>query len=163
MRCQDFERLILEAGDRALSREELLLVEDHLAHCSACAAFKEFWHNIRADLERAPKTELPASLETRVRSLCHAEISGGRAGRKQAALSRDASVPRPIWAALAVLTALTLVFLVGGIEDFSRSREVTVEIILLLILILQNGLTLFFAPVIMRRRRLPHMELEVIK
>lgn len=158
MRCQDVERLMLEAGDRDPSREELLIIEDHLVHCAACAAFMEDWQNIRANLEKAPKPELPLSLETRVRSLCHDEIEARRAVQKQPDFSRDASVPWPIWAALAVLTGLTLALVIHAIEEFSRSREVTLEIVLLLALILQNGLTLFFVPVIMRRRRLSHVE-----
>jgi anti-sigma factor RsiW len=154
---------MLEAGDRLSSREELLVVEDHLAQCAACSAFKEFWENIRAELEKAPKPELPAALESRVRSLCLAEIIAGDTGKKRPARPRDASVPWPVWTALAVLTALTVALLVGGVEEFSRSREVTVEILFLLVLILQNGLTLFFMPVIMRRRRLTDLELGLIE
>jgi len=154
---------MLDGEDRILSREELLAIEDHLAQCAACSAFKEFCENVRADLEKAPQAELPAALETRVRSLCHAEISAVRAGRKQLAASREASVPRPIWVAVAFLTVLTVALLVGAIEEFSRSKEVTAVTALLLILILQNGRTLFFAPVIMRRRRLTDMDIEFIK
>jgi hypothetical protein len=154
---------MLEAGDRVLSREEQLSIEDHLAHCPGCAFFKEFLADVRSCLEKASKPELPADVDAQVRSLCCAEISRRHPGQKQAALSRDASVPWPIWAALAVLTALTLAFLIPGIEEFSKSQELTAEIILLLILILQNGLTLFLAPVIMRRRRLIHMELGQVK
>jgi hypothetical protein len=155
---------MVDSGDRDLSREELLKVEDHLAQCASCAAFKEFWLNIRADIEKAPKAGLPGPLDSRVQSLCHAEIAGARADQSRPDLAREGVlVPRPIWAALALLTALTLALLVGGIEEFSRSREVTPEIVLLAALILQNGLTLFFAPVIVRRRRLDDMEIGLIK
>ena len=152
--------MMIEAEEGILSREERLMVEEHLAQCAGCSAFKGFWENIRADLEKAPQAELPASLETRVRSLCHAEISAAPTGRKQPAPSRDVLVPWPIWIAVAFLTVLTVALLVGAIEEFSRSREVTAETALLLILILQNGLTLFFAPVVMRRRRLPIWKLD---
>jgi hypothetical protein len=155
---------MVDAGDRELSREECLLLEEHAAQCAACSGLKEFWGNIRADIKKAPKAGLPESLESRVRSLCHAEIGAAQAGRSRQDLSSEAvPVPRPIWAALAVLTALTLTLLVGGIEEFSRSKEVTVEIVLLAALILQNGLTLFFAPVIMRRRGLGDMGIGWIK
>jgi anti-sigma factor RsiW len=155
---------MVEAGDRELSREELLMVEDHLAQCPACTALKEFWQNIRAGLEKAPKAGIPAPLESRVRSLCHAEISALRAGQTQPDLSsKSAPVPWTIWAALAVLTGLTLALLVGGIEQFSRTREVTRGVLLLLILVLQNGLTLFFAPLVMRRQRLTNMHMGLIK
>jgi len=154
---------MLEAEEGVLSGEERLIIEGHLAQCPACSAIKEVWENIRADLERMPQAELPDSLESRIRTLCHDEINAGWASQKQAVPSRDASVPWPIWVAFAVLTMLTVALIIHGIEEFSKSREVTAEILLLLTLVLQNGLTLFFTPVVMRSRRLAPQEFGLIR
>jgi DNA-directed RNA polymerase specialized sigma24 family protein len=62
--------------------------------------------------------------------------------------------PWPIWAALAVLTGLTLCFLIPGLAGFRQSQKLTLETALVLLVILQNALMLFFAPLLMRRGRL---------
>jgi anti-sigma factor RsiW len=154
MRCQDIERLILEEGERALSPEERAAVEAHLAVCAGCERFSVFWRDLAVRLDRGRAPELTPDLAEKVRAAAHAEIYsrlGERTGR--AARTSSAPVPALIWAALAVITVLTVGFLLPGIEEFLQNPRLSFETALVLILLLQNALTLFFAPVLMRRRQ----------
>jgi hypothetical protein len=55
--------------------------------------------------------------------------------------------------ALLVLTGLTLCFLIPGLEEFRQSQKLTLGTALVLLVILQNALMLFFTPLLMRRGR----------
>ena len=152
MRCQDFERLILEAGEKKLDSEEQLALEQHLDQCSACARFRDSWEDLYISLQKTPSPPLPPELEQKVRLACYEELGARRMRRARPRRARaGVHVPWPIWVALAILTALTAAFLVPGIEGFLRDQKFTLEAVLVLGIILQNALMLFFAPVILRR------------
>ena len=155
MRCQDFERLMLESGERELLREECLALEEHLETCTDCAAFRSFCGGLRSRLKEATGLTISAELSDSVRLLCRAELdflSRSRPGQDFG--RRAAAVPWPVLAALLVLTGLTLVLLIPGLEDFRQSQKLTLGTALVLLVILQNALMLFFAPLLMRRDRI---------
>jgi len=155
MRCQDFERLMLESDDRELLREERPALEEHLEGCSKCAAFRSFRGSLREQLREAAGPALPDELSDRVRLRCRAELDSlARTRAGQDFGRRPAAVPWPIWAALLVLTGLTLVFLVPGLEEFRQSQKLTLGAIVALLVILQNALMLLCTPLLMRRGRL---------
>jgi anti-sigma factor RsiW len=152
MRCQDVERLILET--RELDGRERAAVEAHQAQCSKCASFGAFWQGLHAGFGKAPAAKLPADLAERVRLAAHAKIlvrPGGRAAR--ARKETRPAVPGFIWAAFAAITVLTLGFLIPGVQDFVENQKLTLGTALVLILLLQNTLTLLLAPVVLRRPR----------
>jgi hypothetical protein len=157
MRCQDFERLMLESGERELLREERRALEEHLETCPDCAAFRSFRGGLRSRLREAAGPALSVELSNNVRLRCRAELnslSRSRAGQDFG--RRPAAVPWAVLAALLVLTGLTLVFLIPGLEEFRQSQKLTLGTVLVLLVILQNALMLFFAPLLMRRGRLSH-------
>jgi anti-sigma factor RsiW len=152
MRCQDVERLILE--DRGLGLEDRAKVDAHLAGCVRCSDWREFWATLRESVPGSPAPELPPRLAERVRQAAHAAIlsrSGG--GPSRARAHARPAVPVFIWAAFAAITVLTLGFLMPGVRDFIDNQKLTLGTALVLILILQNTVTLFFAPVVLRRER----------
>jgi len=153
MRCQDIARLMLEASERELDREERLAVDRHLAQCAACASLRDYWKEVQFSLQNEPVPSLPFALEERVRLACHEELNSKLHLQTRPALrAPSAPVPWPIWAALAALILLTLAFLIPCIEEFLEKQSFSLRTVLVLVLILQNSLMLFFAPVIMRRR-----------
>lgn len=155
MRCQDFERLILESSQRELLPEERLALEEHLERCPDCASFRGFWGDLRSRLREATGPTLSAQLSDNVRLRCRAELELKLRSHRKPALSKGpAEVPWPIWAALFVLTGLTLCFLIPGLEEFRQSQELTLGAVLALVVILQNALMLFASPLLMRRGRL---------
>jgi hypothetical protein len=146
---------MLESSERELLREERLTLEEHLEACSDCAAFLSFRGGLRSCLREASGPELTSDLSDQVRLRCRAELdslSRARAGRDSG--TPPAAVPWPILAALVVLTGLTLTFLIPGLEEFRQSQKLTLGMVLVLLVILQNALMLFFAPLLMRRGRL---------
>jgi anti-sigma factor RsiW len=152
MRCQDVERLI--PASRELSSEERAAVEAHLASCARCSSLHEFWPELQAGVRLAGAPQLPSDLAERVRRAGHAEILSRLAERPGPSRAEErATVPGFIWAAFAAITVLTLAFLLPGLEEFQQSERLTLGTGLGLLLLLQNALTLLFAPVVMRPRR----------
>ena len=142
MRCQDAERLILESG--GLGPEERSKLDAHLARCTRCLDFREFWRTLQGRVSNTAPAGAPSGLAERVRRAAHAELHSGAAGP---------AVPGFVWAALAALTILTVGILIPGVQEFVENQKLTVGTGLVLALILQNTLTLFFAPVVLRRGR----------
>jgi Putative zinc-finger len=155
MRCQDFERLILESDERELLLEERLALEAHLETCSGCSAFQTFRASLRRQLREASGPALSDELSDSIRVRCLAELdslSRARAGRNSG--RPPAGVPWPIWGALLVLTGLTVLFLIPGLEEFRQSQKLTLGTIIALLVILQNAVMLMCTPLLMRRGRL---------
>jgi hypothetical protein len=136
---------MLEKSERARTPEEQRTLEAHLESCPDCVAFRDFREGLRVAREKAPVPELDAGLAEKVRLRCHAELD-------TKAVRRSAGVPRSIWAAFCILTVITVGFFIPQIQEFFTTKEFTPAIGLLLIIILQNAVMLFFAPVIMRRQ-----------
>jgi anti-sigma factor RsiW len=149
MRCQDVERLMIETTEEERSSEQRPALESHLETCPACSAFRDFRNTLRSALENTTAPDLDADLAERVRLRCHA-------GLAQESSRKQAGVPWSIWAAFGVLTVITLGFFIPQITEFFATREFTAEIGLLLFIILQNAVMLFFAPIIMRRQGAGH-------
>ena len=152
MRCQDVERLILESS--GLGPEERSKLDAHLARCARCSDFREFWRALQGRVSDPAPAGAPSGLAERVRRAAHAELRSGPAGEaSRAPADAGPAVPGFVWAALAAITFLTLGFLIPGVQDFVENQKLTLGTGLVLVLILQNTLTLFFAPVVLRRRR----------
>ena len=155
MRCQDFERLMLEAKEREPLREERIALEKHLEDCPACARFGAFWEGLqKTGLGNLPRIELSAEFSEKTRLRCRAELDSlaFRPGTLKPE-RRPGAPPWPILAALLVLTGLTVIFLIPSVEAFFKTQRVTVEAILVFVVVLQNAMMLLFAPVLLRRGR----------
>jgi anti-sigma factor RsiW len=145
----------MESGRKELLREERLALDNHLEKCPGCAAFLAFRQDLRSRIREGAGPALSSDLSDRVRLRCLAELdSRSRRGVGRDLRRSPATVPWPVWAALLVLTGLTLVFLIPGLEQFSRSQKLTLGTALGLLVILQNALALFAAPLLMKRGRL---------
>lgn len=153
MRCQDFERLTLESGERELLRKERTALDEHLESCSKCARFKEFWESLqKAGLGKSPCPEFSAGLAERTRLRCRSEMDvlSRRPGIPESG-SRPQAAPWPVLAALLVLTGLTVIFFIPAVGTFFKTQKVTIETVLVFFLVLQNAVMLLFAPVLLRR------------
>ncbi len=140
---------MFETSKNERSPEERCSLEAHLETCPHCAAFRDFRTNLRSAWEKAAAPHLDAGLVEKVRLRCHAEL-----GRR--ALRQRPGVPWPILMAFGILTVITLGFFIPQIQEFFSTSEFTPALWLLLVVILQNAVMLFFAPVIMRRERVGH-------
>ena len=152
---------MLESGERELVREERLALEEHLETCPDCAAFRGFRGDLRSRLREATGPALSVELSDSVRLRCRAELEPALRSRQKPVPSKGpATVPWSIWGALLVLTGLTIVFLIPGLEEFRQSQKLTLGTALVLLIILQNALMLFAAPLLMRRGRLSQIRFQ---
>jgi anti-sigma factor RsiW len=146
---------MLQSGEGELLPEESLALKEHLEKCSECAAFLAFWKGLGSQLREGAGPALSSELSERVRLRCLADVYSPSRRRAGQDFGRGpAGVPWPVWAALLVLTGLTLVFLIPGLEQFRQSQKFTLGTALGLLIIFQNALMLFAAPLLMRRGRL---------
>ena len=145
-RCRAIERLMLEAEDRALTGAERCLVEEHTRACARCRDFASDRAIIRGGLGAASWPEPPDDLVGRTRRLLH-----------QAGAERGPVAP-PAW----VLAALALVTIATGIWAAVSLANVTADTTLAdlpmaaraaVFVIVQNAVTLLFAPVVLRAFR----------
>jgi hypothetical protein len=152
MRCQNVERLIIDG--REPGPEERAKMDAHLARCARCSDLREFWPSVHERAAKRPAPELPSGLSEKVRLAAHAELVSRlreRADRERA--PAGPGVPGLIWAAIGTVTALTLGFLIPAVHEVIENQKLTFGAALVLGLVLQNTLTLFFAPVVLRRER----------
>jgi hypothetical protein len=141
MRCQDIERILIEGvGDAAGD------LERHLASCPACAAFQADLARIRGHFRVGMPPVLPPALDARTKAAWRSDLMA----------PRPAPLPRWLWAALAVLTALTAVIVYPIFADPEIFELLSFRTAAGIALLMQNGLMLFFAPILLRTlKRLP--------
>jgi len=152
LRCREVERLTLESEDRALTEAERRLIDAHLAACLRCRDFAADRTLIRRELAAVRWPAPSDDLVFRTRRL----IRGRRPD------TATAGLPAWIIVALTVVSAFTAVGLVIALADVTPDMslaDLPVGALAAVIIIAQNALTLFFAPVVLRtfraRRRMP--------
>jgi anti-sigma factor RsiW len=154
MRCKDIERLIIESSDEDLSLEELSAIEKHIARCALCAHFQDDLEKIRMGVKTMPQPILPPDLAQKTRLRCQAEISRQpAAASKIAKLIPSDPIPKYVWAALLPLILLTVLVLAPTLKEIRLDQTLTFASAAALTIIIQNAVTLLFAPILIRRRR----------
>ena len=96
---------------------------------------------IRPYLGRMPVSMPSDDFFEQTRSLCHARL-------------KRSSIPRFIWAALAALLILTAILMLPLAKEIMVDRPLSFPALGVLILVIQNLLMLFFAPVLIQKFRL---------
>ncbi|HEX9903045.1 MAG TPA: hypothetical protein VGB72_09315 [Acidobacteriota bacterium] len=152
MRCRDFESVLTETLGRNLEAEKERALADHADHCARCRARLASWQDLKSALPGLAAPSLSPELEEKVRSLCLAEI--GRMPRPAALspLRTGPALPAFFWPAFGTLVFLTVALLVPGLRDLIRDGSWTFTAVLAVALVIQNGLTLLFAPLVLARR-----------
>jgi predicted anti-sigma-YlaC factor YlaD len=144
--CPDIERLVLEAEDRELTSAERDLVEGHIRGCDRCRAFAADRAVLRREIASVSWPGLPGELDRRTRRKLQ---PGGAA-------ERPAAVPAWVLVALAVITIITGTWLAVSLADVGPEAtlaDLSVAGLAAVIIIAQNALMLFFAPVVLRTFR----------
>ena len=144
--CREIERLLVAGEANGLGTAERRLAEDHLRSCASCRAFAADRAFIRREIAAAPWPALPAELDRRTR----------RAIRTSGAAAAPATVPAWVLVALAVFTILTGIWLAVSLADISPETnwaDLSIAGLAAVIVIAQNALMLFFAPVVLRTFR----------
>lgn len=144
--CRDIERLLLERGVRELDPGERALVETHIFSCGRCRGFAADRELIRAEIGAVAWPALPEGLDRRTRRLARTEASD----------PRPAAIPAWLLVALAVVTIVTGIGLAAALADVTPETtmaELPPAAWAAVFIVIQNALTLLFAPVVLRTFR----------
>ncbi len=144
--CRDIERLMLEGEDRELARAERSLIQDHLGGCDGCRAFAADRLAIRAETAALRWPEPPDALVRKTRRLL----------LESAPDARPAALPAWVLVAMAlfaVATGLWLAVSLAGVTPDMTLADLPVAGLAAVLIIIQNALTLLFAPVVLRTVR----------
>lgn len=155
MTCKNCERLILESADRPLLKVEERDLKDHMAACSSCRDFHAGWITIHSHCKKGEKAGVPEALDRETRWICMTALD--RKAKARTPLEKHKAVPAAIVVPLALLTILTLIWVSGTLSELTPgdvSESLSLSGWVALLLIVQNALTLFLAPVLFRRREL---------
>jgi len=148
--CRDVEGLMLGNEDRDLPPGERALVEEHLQGCGRCRAFASDRTAIRRAAAAVAWPALPDELDRRTRRI----LRQSRPEARTAAAA--ASVPAWLLVAVAVVTIITGVWLAASLADVTpdmRLADLPWTGLAAVFIIIQNALTLLFAPVVLRTFR----------
>jgi predicted anti-sigma-YlaC factor YlaD len=136
---------MLEGEDRTLPPEELSLVEEHLRGCAGCRGFAADRAMVRGELRSARWPEPPAELVSRTRRML-----------REAGTAPAAGLPAWVLLALAAVTIGTMSWLAFSLPEITPDTtlaDLPFSARAAVIVILQNALTLFCAPVVLRTAR----------
>ena len=147
MQCKEYENQLIEASERTLSQDELAEMAEHTDFCHACVRFRDDLSKIRSSLKKMPSPSIPQTLEESTKTLCLERL------KKRERQKNLPHIPSLIWTALILLTALTAVVLFLVIKDFKMELPLSRKSVAVLILLMQNAVMLFFAPIILRKFR----------
>jgi len=147
LRCRDVERLLLEREDGAFAAGEERLVEEHLRACAGCRGFTADRALIRGELTGVRWPEPPAELVSRTRRMLR------RRGPERAT-----AVP-PAWvlislAAVTIITALWLAVSLADVTPDMTLADLPLAALGAVLIIVQNAVMLFCAPVVLRAFRM---------
>lgn len=158
MRCQDIERILTEGADTRTGGGAAGDLERHLAACPDCAAFQADLARIRGHFRGGMPPVLPPALDIRTRAAWRAKLASHVAATRtdEDVAPRPVPLPRWLWAALAVLTALTAVIVYPIFAEPEIVEPLSFRTAAIAALLLQNGMMLLFAPILLRKfNRLP--------
>lgn len=152
MRCKDIERMILDSTERDLSPEERQTLEKHIQGCASCAGFRDDLGRLRLSLSERVGPCLPLDLDEETLRRCREEIRTHNRPSKERVSVSTGGVPKLIWAALAALIVLTVLFLVPLGQEIRAGQAISPLSAFVLVLIFQNVVMGILAPVLLQRR-----------
>ncbi len=164
MKCKDIQQLIIDSSEGELSRDKLALIEKHLERCSDCAAFRDDIENIRWSIKNLPVFKPSPDFLKQTQSRCQTEIAKAHIIDQKASsrTTSSSTVPSYIWAALAVLISITGLFVLLQIINIKISQPLSFQNILVLSLIIQNTVMLFFTPILIKKYRVKNHDFKQI-
>lgn len=141
MKCKVVERMMMDFSEEDLGRDQKEEMQHHLSHCARCARLEDDLRKIRLHLQKMPPRIPSEEFLERTRNLCHAKLSAP-------------SIPKFIWGAFAALLGLTGVLTLPLARELMQDQPLSFPTISIIILMIQNLVMLFFAPVLIQRFRL---------
>jgi len=158
MKCKKAEQLIIDSTEIILEPKTKDDLENHITNCQKCSAFKKDFHKIRLGVNKIQILKPSDQLSNITIELCHNELI--KSGESHAWLTMNfipMTTPRWILGALVGLAVLTIVALLPILGIFLMDNSSSTYLFLLAIIVFQNIITLFFAPILFRLKTLRHI------
>jgi len=155
LRCRDAERLMLEGEDRRLSAAEERFLEEHRRDCARCRAFAADRALVRDGLAAVRWPAPPEELVRRTRQAL-----------REAGTAAPAGLPVWVIVALAAVTIVTSVWLAFSLPDITPDTtlaDLPFAARAAVLVIVQNAIMLFCAPVVLRTARARRDEPESVR
>ena len=141
MKCKDVERMIMDLSEENLGKDQMEEIQRHVSGCARCARLEGELREIRIHLQKIPSLIPSEKFFEHTRRLCHAKLNAP-------------SVPKFIWGAFATLLVLTSVLMLPLARELMQDQPLSFPTLSILILMVQNLVMLFFAPVLIQRFRI---------
>jgi hypothetical protein len=155
LRCRDAERLMLEGEERRLSAAEQRFLEEHRRDCARCRAFAADRILVRDALAAVRWPAPPEDLVRRTRQAL-----------REAGTTAPAGLPVWVIIALAAVTIVTSVWLAFSLPDITPDTtlaDLPFAARAAVLVIVQNAIMLFCAPVVLRTARARRDEPESVR
>lgn len=141
MRCKDVEHMIMDLSEENLGKDQIEEIRQHVSSCARCSSLEDELRRIRLHLQKIPPLIPSAEFFEHSRKLCHAKLNAP-------------SIPKFIWGAFAALLVLTGVLMLPLARELMQDQPLSFPTVSILILMIQNLVTLFFAPILIQRFRI---------
>ncbi len=152
MRCKDVERMIVNLSEEVLDENTTNRMKNHIAGCPRCAALEGDLKRIRTFLQHEPFPTVSEGFFEQTRARCHAILL--EPSRAESKAERP-SVPWWIWAAFSALLILTGILMLPLAAGIDLDQPLSFPEFGVILLVFQNLVMLFFAPVLFQRIRFP--------
>ena len=154
MRCRDVERWMITGQCEKIDEDRMSGVEHHISQCSRCARFYEALESIRADLKTMESPIPPELLLKETRKKCVEEmVHILTAEGIKAIRNRRVPIPKPLWIVLFSMIVITFILALPAFKNIPWDENLTTKTIVGVIIIVQNGVMLFFMPLVLRSHR----------
>ena len=150
MKCKDIRHWLMDG--KGESRVLPAQIQNHLSSCSSCARFWENLSFVQKQMDLLPAAALPPELREETHQLCRSVLEGLEDAAPASGFNR-AGLPKIIWAAVFLLLGLTAGIVTTLFTDLNLSEGLTPKSTLIVTIMIQNAVMLFFAPVLLRRHQ----------
>ena len=142
----------MDFSEEVLDGNTIERMKNHIAGCPSCASLEDDLIKIRAFLQYVPCPTASEGFFDRTRARCQAILSEPSKGESKAGRP---SVPWWIWAAFFAILVLTGVLMLPLASGIDLDQPISIPKFGVILLVLQNLVMLFFAPVLFQRIRFP--------
>jgi len=149
MECKKVKQWIMDSSAEDLDGKEGANIGRHISECPECASLWDDLKKIRLHLNKIPQPVPSEEVLKRTRSVCRARLRIS---------PPSPSVPKYIWMAFAALVILTGVWMVPLSRELRLDQPLSLRAVGVLVLMIQNAVMLFFAPVLIRKFHRKHRD-----
>ncbi len=154
MKCKKARRRIIELSGENRESQEESKIHAHLSQCERCGAWVDDLTSLREQMKHLTEPIPSHQIVEKTRRACHDQLVGASVLKNRVHSNRQPqSLPEFIKWVLPPLMLFTIGWILWHIGDLEPEISLTSPAVFSLFLIIQNGVMLLLAPVLLRRFR----------